>query len=163
MLARYALTPALLLLTSHEANMKPRMVVGSIPLLLLLATVPAQAQTTVEGGVVVQSGPVTGSVEVGSPARETVREVIVVERTRVRGGKEHGWWKRHGYRPTTVYYDGSRYYGRRVARPGIRAVIVYQRGGQYYLGDEDGERTGRRHREHDEHDEHEQRGEHGDD
>jgi hypothetical protein len=129
--------------------MKRRVIVGGIPLLLLLAAVPARAQTTVDGSVVIHSGP--GNDEVAPPARETMREVIVVERTHVPRGKAHGWWKKHGYRPVTLYYDGSRYYGRRIAHPGIRAVIVYQRGAQYFLGDEDGERSDRKHQEHEKH------------
>lgn len=126
--------------------MKRRIVVGGpLALLLGLAAVPAQAQTTIQGGVVVQSGPVTGHVEVGSPPpavvyREPVREVIVVERTHVPHGNAHGWWRKHGYREVTVYYDGTRYYGRPLERPGVRAVVVYERGGRYYLGEEDAER-----------------------
>jgi uncharacterized protein (DUF58 family) len=127
--------------------MRRRIAVGGILALVLgLAAVPARAQTTVRGGVVVQSGPVTGHVEVGSPPppvvvhHEPVREVIVVERTHVPRGNAHGQWKKHGYREVTVYYDGTRYYGRRLDRPEIRAVIVYERGGRYYLGDEDLER-----------------------
>jgi hypothetical protein len=113
---------------------------GIVALMLGLAAVPARAQTAVQGGVVVRSGPVTGHVEVGSPPpavvyREPAREVIVVERSHVPHGNAHGWWKKHGYREVTVYYDGSRYYGRRLERPGVRAVIVYERGGKYYLGD----------------------------
>src|SRR5437773_1239339 len=90
---------------------------GMVAVMLGLAAVPARAQTTVSGGVVVQSGPVAGHVEVNSPPpvvvrREPVREVIVVERTHVPRGNAHGWWKKHGYREVTVYYDGTRYYGR---------------------------------------------------
>jgi hypothetical protein len=133
--------------------MKRRMVAGgTIVLLLGLITVPLRAQTTVEGGVVIHSGPVTGHVEVGSPPpvvyREPVREVIVVEH--VPHGKAHGWWKKHGYRAVTVYYDGSRYYGRRVERPGLRTMVVYELRGRYYLGDEDGDRY--RHHHHNDHD-----------
>jgi hypothetical protein len=118
---------------------------GILVLVLALAAVPARAQTTVQGGVVVQSGPVTGRVEVNSPPpvvvhREPVREVIVVERTHVPRGKAHGWWKKHGYRAVTVYYDGARYYGRRVERTGLYAVIVYERKGRYYISEEDSER-----------------------
>jgi hypothetical protein len=132
--------------------MKRGMVVaGMIPLLLGLATVQANAQTAVEGGVVVRSGPVTGHVEVGSPTREPVREVIVVEPAHVPDGKAHGWWKKHGYRVVTVYYDGSRYYGRRLERPGLRPVVVYERKGQYYLGDEEGERARDHHPDKDKH------------
>jgi hypothetical protein len=132
--------------------MKRRIVVGGILALALgLATVPARAQTTVEGGVVIHSGLVTGHVEVGSPPpvvyREPVREVIVVEHVHVPRGHAYGWWKNHGYRAITVYYDGSRYYGRRLERPGLRAMVVYERRGRYYLGDEYGERY--RHHHHD--------------
>jgi hypothetical protein len=79
--------------------------------------------------------------EVGSPhpvaaRREPVRDVIVVERTHVPKGKAHGWWKKNGYREVTVYYDGSRYYSRRIDGTSIRAVIVFQREGRYYLGDD---------------------------
>jgi hypothetical protein len=38
-----------------------------------------------------------------------------------------------------VYYDGSRYYSRRVESPGFRAVVVYQREGKYYMADADGD------------------------
>jgi hypothetical protein len=65
-----------------------------------------------------------------------VREVIVVERARVPRGHAYGWWKQHGYREVTVYYDGARYYSRR-DDAALRAVIVYQREGKYYLPDED--------------------------
>jgi hypothetical protein len=47
----------------------------------------------------------------------------------------------------TVYYDGSSYYGRRLERPGLRAVVVYESRGRYYLGEENGERY--RHHRHD--------------
>jgi hypothetical protein len=99
---------------------------GTVALLLGLAAAPARAQTAVSGGVVVRSGPVTGHVEVGSPpppvvvVREPAREVIVVERTHVPHGEAHGWWKEHGYREVTVYYDGSHYYGHRVDGRGSR-------------------------------------------
>jgi hypothetical protein len=81
-------------------------------------------------------------IEVGAPPpaahREQVREVIVVERTHVPKGQAHGWWKKHGYREVTVYYDGTRYYSRRL-EPGFRAAVVYQRDGRYYLGQVDAE------------------------
>jgi len=130
--------------------MTRNVVVGGIMVLVLgLAAVPAQAQTTVSGGVVVQSGPVAGHVEVNSPPpvvrSEPVREVIVVERTHVPRGKAHGWWKEHGYREVTVYYDGRRYYGRKVQRSGLHTVVVYERGGRYYLGDEGAEHKGHHH------------------
>jgi hypothetical protein len=76
--------------------------------------------------------------------REPVREVIVVERTHVPRGHAYGWWKQHGYREVTVYYDGNRYYGRR-HDSGLRAVVVYQREGKYYVPDDDGGRRRSRH------------------
>jgi hypothetical protein len=36
-----------------------------------------------------------------------------------------------------VYYDGRRYYTRRIVRPGIRTAIVYERSGRYYVPDND--------------------------
>jgi len=73
--------------------------------------------------------------------REPVREVIVVERTHVPRGHAYGWWKQHGYSEVTVYSDGDRYYSREGSSTGLRAVIVYQREGKYYLPDEDGEQS----------------------
>ena len=132
-----------------------RGIAGGIAALLLGLTAPMHAQTRVEGGVVVQSGPVTGHVEVGSPApvvvyREPAREVVVVERIHAPRRHAYRWWKRHGYREVTVYSDGSRYYGRRVRHPGLRALVVYELGGRYYLGDEDGDRYEHRRHEDDE-------------
>jgi hypothetical protein len=129
--------------------MKRGIVAPAIALMLGLVSVPARAQTTVQGDVLIHSGPVTGRVEVNSPPRELEREVIVIERAHIPRGHAYGWWKKHGYRAVTVYYDGSRYYGRRVVHPGLRAVVVYERKGQYFLGDADGERPEHRHHDHD--------------
>lgn len=107
--------------------MKRGIAVPAIALMLGLVAVPARAQTTVQGDVLIHSGPVTAPVE---------REVIVIQRARVPRGHAYGWWKKHGYRAVTVYYDGSRYYSRRVVRPGLRTVVVYERKGQYFLGEE---------------------------
>jgi hypothetical protein len=71
--------------------------------------------------------------------REPAREVIVVERTHVPRGHAYGWWKQHGYREITLYYDGTSYYSRQLEPTGFRAVIVYQRDGRYYLPAEDAE------------------------
>jgi hypothetical protein len=62
-----------------------------------------------------------------------------VERTRVPRGHAYGWWKKHGYREVTVYYDGARYYSRRLESTRFRAVVVYQRDGKYYMPDADGD------------------------
>ena len=70
---------------------------------------------------------------------EPGRDVIVVERTHVPRGRAYGWLKKHGYREVTVYYDGARYYSRRLEAPGFRTVVVYQRDGKYYMPDADGD------------------------
>src|SRR5262249_33226795 len=116
-----------------RANMKRRIAVAGI-----LATVLGLAGCGSSGRMEVESPPPV-------VRHETVREVIVVEHTHVPRGNAHGWWKNHGYREVTVYYDGARYYGRRIERPGIRAVIVWEREGKYYLGDEENERHGKHH------------------
>jgi hypothetical protein len=77
--------------------------------------------------------------------RGPAREVIVVERTHVPRGHAYGWWKQHGYREVTLYYDGTSYYSERLEPTGFRAVIVYQRDGRYYLPDEDTEKGGHGH------------------
>ena len=71
--------------------------------------------------------------------REPGRDVIVVERTHVPRGNAYGWWKKHGYRKVTVYYDGARYYSRSLESTGFGAVVVYQRDGRYYMPDADGD------------------------
>lgn len=133
--------------------MKATILAGGIAATLALVALPLRAQT-VEGGVVVQSGPVAAHVEVGSPPPAVVyaapaREVIVVEHVHVPHGKAHGWWKKHGYRQVTVYYDGDRYYSRRLeGRPGLREIVIYQREGRYYELNEEAEQHGRPHHGH---------------
>ena len=108
---------------------------------------PLSSQTTVQGRVVVHSGPVTGHVELRRRTRVIVpeRHVIVVQRVHV----PRGWWKKHSYRMVTVYYDGDHYYLRRYARPYLRPVIVYERGGRYFIGEDHWKR---KHRNDDRHD-----------
>ena len=125
--------------------MKGSIAAGCVAVLALsLFAAPLRSQTAVQGRVVVQSGPVRGDVEVRRRARVIVpqRHVIVVNRVH----RPRGWWRKHNYRMVTVYYDGNRYYLRRFARPYLRAVIVYERGGRYYV-DED--HWKRKHRNHD--------------
>jgi hypothetical protein len=111
---------------------------GVVALLLGLTPAALRAQTTVQGGVVVQSGPVSAHVEVNQPPpvvvhREPVREVIIVERIHQPEGNAYGWWKRHGYREVVVYYDGDGYYDHWFQRRGgLRRIVVYARGGRYY-------------------------------
>ena len=129
--------------------MKGSITAGCVAVLALgLFASPLRSQTTVEGSVVVHSGPVISGVEVRRRARVVAPEryVIVVNRVAAR---RVGWWKNHGYRTATVYYDGHRYYLRRLARPHLRAVIVYERGGRYFI-DEHGWQ--RKHRHYDRHD-----------
>ena len=108
---------------------------------------PASAQTTVQARVVIQSGPVRSHPVVRQRARVIVpeRHVIIVNRVHA----PRGWWKKHSYRAVTVYYDGQHYYLRRYARPNLRAVIVYEQGGRYFIGENHWKR---KHRNHDRHD-----------
>lgn len=108
----------------------------------------------------VRSGPVTAGVDVGPPPptvvyTEPVREVIVVERLHVPRGNAYGWWRKHGYRQVTVYYDGDRYFARRFDRhPGLRAVVVFEREGRYYQQEDGDEGHGHGRRDRDDRHEH---------
>ena len=100
-------------------------------LALGLMAAPLSAQTTVQGAVIVQSGPDAG---IANRARRMMgAEVIVVERIRGR----YGWWRGSQYRVITVYSDGSRFYRRPFGRtvPALRRVVVYERAGHYYIND----------------------------
>src|SRR6185437_11101233 len=46
------------------------------------------------------------------------------------------WWRRGGYRVITVYSDGERFYRRPFGRTVLRKVVVYERGGRYYINDD---------------------------
>ena len=121
-------------------------VLAGIAALVTVATVPAAAQVRVSADVVIGSGPVIGHVIVGNrvpnvyphryPARRVVvyqPRVIVVERHRhYRHARPFDRFRNHGWRETRVWYDSRRreYYDG--FRPGLRAVVVYQRGGRYY-------------------------------
>jgi hypothetical protein len=105
--------------------------------LVLVAPLPAQQ---VSANVVVRSGPVAGHVVVGdgystyrrrpAPHYREAR-VIVIERSHRH--RHAGYWKRHGFRPVTIYYTNGRYYDRWYGHPrGVRRVVVYERGGRYY-------------------------------
>jgi hypothetical protein len=143
--------------------MKTSMAVGAAAFALAVAAVPAAQAQSVEAGVVIQSGPVRGHVVIADPApvvvyREPPRHVVVVERYQPRRvivervyaprGRAIGWWRKHGYGATTVYYDPADdcYYERRVGgRPGLREVVVYERDGRYYRSDvDDYDHDGRR-------------------
>ena len=94
-----------------------------------LIAAPLSAQTTVQGSVIIESGRNTG---LADRARRTMgAEVVVVERIHGR----HGWWRRSGYRVVTVYSDGARFYRRPFGRTVLHRVDVYERGGHYYIND----------------------------
>ena len=79
--------------------------------------------------MIVQGAPKTG---LADRARRTMgAEVVVVERIRGR----NRWWKRPGYRVITVYSDGARFYRRPFGRTILGEVVVYERGGRYYIND----------------------------
>jgi hypothetical protein len=118
---------------NYEDIMKRSSAVGWIAgLALVLIAAPLRAQATVHGGVVVHSGPVGHAVGHSATVIIPEHKVIVVKRVHAR----RGWWKKQGHRVVTVYYDGRRYYRRHVDRPKLRRVMVYERGGRYYI-DED--------------------------
>jgi hypothetical protein len=95
-----------------------------------LIAAPLSAQTTVQGSVIVESGRNTG---LADRARRTMgAEVVVVERIHGR----HRWWRRSGYRVVTVYSDGARFYRRPFGRTVLHRVDVYERGGHYYINDD---------------------------
>ena len=128
--------------------MKGSIAVCSLAVLALgVIAAPLGAQTTVQGRLVFRSAPARGPAVVRQRAHvvDLDRYVIVVNRVRV----PRGWWKKHDYQRVTVYFDGDHYYVRRVARANLRAVIVYERGGRYYIGDH---RWKRQHRKYDGHD-----------
>ncbi len=128
--------------------MRSSIVMGSLAILALgLIAAPLGAQTTVQGRVVFRGGPVHGPAVIRQRARIITpeRHVIVVNRVRV----PRGWWKKHNYQRVTVYYDGHRYYLRRVDRANLRPVIVYERAGRYFVGEKHWKRKHRNYNRHD--------------
>jgi len=127
--------------------MRTSIATGSLLSALLLAQ-PAQAQQVL-ADIVLHSGPVAGHVFIGDaystygrqrviyrrpPVRrmvvvEQAPRIIVVEGAQYRGRAE---WRRFGYRPVTLYYVDGRYFDRSFNRPGLRQVVVYERGGRYF-------------------------------
>lgn len=124
----------------------------------LAGAAPLAAQ--VEAAVIIHEGPVAVAARIGHPdlhrAPYVVRggyvvawgnrvaRVIRVQPVRYSG---HHWWKRYGYRPTTLWFDGYRFYDRPFRRYDLREVLVFERRGHYvmagdfyrthrYLGDE---------------------------
>lgn len=95
--------------------------------------------------VVVATGPVITRVHVGLPLISYGRprpmilvgrpgnRVILLERA---VWHEAAWWKRHGYRPVRFWFDGHRFFERPVRAHGLREVILFERGGRFYLVDD---------------------------
>lgn len=123
---------------------------------LALSTTPAEAQ--VSGAVVINSGPVRGRIAVGEPvfAPRTVviyqpvrgrrvavaryaPQVVVVERGHGRDGRPGRWYRRHGYRPVTLYFANGQYFAPVYAARGYRAdrqfipVVVWERDGRFFV------------------------------
>jgi hypothetical protein len=128
--------------------MKGSIAVGWLAGLALgLIATPLAAQSTAQQAAEILNAPADRR---PAPARVTTvvipqREIIVVERVRGR----HGWWKKRGYRVVTVYYDGRRFYRRPFGRAALRQVIVYERGGRYYVDEDHWKRKHRHHNRHD--------------
>jgi hypothetical protein len=120
--------------------MRTSVFAGSLLSGLVLLASPLKAQL-VSADIAVRSGPVVAHVAVADgystyrPRRvvyyREAPHVLVVERVHYHRHAKH--WKRHGFRPVTVYVVNGRYYDRwdGPAR-GLRRVVVYERGGRYY-------------------------------
>jgi hypothetical protein len=101
-----------------------------------LATVrPADAQR-VSGSIVVASGPVAAHIVVNPQRYDYPPRVIVVHR--YDRGRPMKYRHDRGYRRFVAWYDpdGDRYYDRYYAGRGVREVVVWQEGGNFYR-DED--------------------------
>jgi hypothetical protein len=106
----------------------------------LLLPSAAKAQHVV-ADIFVGGGPVSGRVIIGgpvySPGYQHAPRYRAVYVYRIQHGP--AWFRSHGYRAVRFWYDDDRdwYYdhvdGR---RGGLREVVVYERGGRYYRGDE---------------------------
>jgi hypothetical protein len=102
---------------------------------LIAMAAPLRAQTTIQRAADALNPPETGPVaETRRTTTTTIivpqREIIVVERIH---GRRHGWWKHSKYRVVTVYWDGNRFYRRPFDRRPLRKVVIYERGGRYYV------------------------------
>ena len=147
--------------------MKASVVAGSLLSGLMLIAGSMQAQQ-VSADVVLHGGPVAGRVVVGDGystyhrpvvyRRPPVRRVVVVERPlarvvvvdRMDRHRPAAFWRRHGFRPVTLYYVDGRYFDRPIRRAHVREVLVYERDGRYYedCDHADSHGRGHGHREH---------------
>ena len=123
---------------------------GALVALFVAAPATAAGQR-VTADVVLRSGPVRGHVVIGDRPhvyrydldrrfvvdRHPVR-AIRVARLHVPRGQARGWWKRHGYRPVTLYVYAGGFYDRaafnRLHRRGLtfRRVVVWERRGRFF-------------------------------
>jgi len=124
--------------------------------MLALAASPAgSAAQHVSVDLGIWQGPLYGRIIVGQPyfhhrpyyvahpyyhPRVVIVEPrVIVVKTFHRG---HGWYRHHGYRRVTVWYDRDRdrWYDRYDRRfPGLREVVAYEREGRYYWPGEAGD------------------------
>lgn len=134
---------------------------GALAALLVAAPGTAEGQR-VSAEVVVRSGPVLGHVVIGSRpyvyrydldrrlrSHRYAPRHLHVHRIHVPRGRAHGWLRRHGYRPVTVYLRAGHFYDqhdfRHLQRRGLRLrpVVVWERRGRLYRPAYDGRRTDR--------------------
>ena len=120
--------------------MRTSVFAGSLLSGLVLAASPLKAQL-VSADIAFRSGPVAAHVAVVDgystyrPRRVVYHReaprIIVVEQVHFNRHGNH--WKRHGFRPVTLYYMNGRYYDRWNGQSrGMRRIVVYERGGRYY-------------------------------
>jgi hypothetical protein len=120
---------------------------------LIASAAPLHAQTTIQRARDILNGQTPAPVEpvrVEPPRVETTRrttvivpqrQILVIERVQAR----RGWWNHPRYRVITVYYDGRRFYRHPFDRRPLRKVVVYERGGRYYIDEVQWRRDHRRH------------------
>ncbi len=116
---------------------------AALSALLVPSAVAAQQ---VVADIHLRHGPVAGHIIVGHPPVYATRTIIAVGpryghprhgyRSVVvyRGHRGHDWYRHRGYRVVRLWYDPryDSYYDRYDRRDGLRAVVVYERGGRYY-------------------------------
>jgi hypothetical protein len=97
---------------------------------------PASAQRVI-ADIRIQDGPVAGHIIIGHPTYAHPRydyspryRVVTVYRSHRRAE----WYRQHGFRKVSFWYDGGRdrYYDHAAGSRGLREVVVYERGGRYY-------------------------------
>ena len=126
-------------------------IVGITALGLALTTSTTIASAQVHASVVVVAAPPVTRVHVPPPVisyrprpivviGRPANRVIYVERV---AWREPKWWKRRGYRPVRFWYDGQRFYDRPVRIYGVQEIVMFERGGRFYVVDDRGGRPDR--------------------